>query len=269
MSRKRKRGQERKPRDEYIYATTAGPISEIVVTVDQRTGALSFGQEMTNVYSERSYGRAKGPKVVSRIPQGQPELSFDETPALMANFDRLCAIDTNTRVIHGQTISMTGVTTIHPEVIPGPKGLEETWRFDVPFCLEYLDLKVPPENFGWLAAILQLRQIGFLRPAHRIGVVVDSDLGNLRAYNERTKPVLNEQFLMSNVTLIYASADTGKENMINQALGIADTAASQCLKGLETGIIPMITRIEPNAFYDGHRVIDVNAKEGPLGISMS
>lgn len=63
------RDKDRKLRSEYIYGTTSGEVSEFYLTVDQRTGAISFGQGMTTVYSERSYERPKGPKVLSRTPQ--------------------------------------------------------------------------------------------------------------------------------------------------------------------------------------------------------
>lgn len=271
MGKKRKKTPRdtRKPRDEYIYATTAGAVSEIRFTVDERTGAFRFEQEMTNVYSERSYDRPKGPKVVSRIPQAQPDLSFDETPALLANFDKLCAIDTNTRSVNGRTISATGVVTIHREFVPGPQGLECGWRFDVPLCLQFDELKLEPENFGWVTALAALRRHGFFTATDRVGVVVDSDLGNLRAYNERTLPLVEGQFLPPNATLLYASADTGKENLINRALVMADTTASLTLQGLETGIIPMLNLSVPTPIFDGFREIKVNAKEGPLGIALT
>nr|WP_314433948.1 hypothetical protein [uncultured Brevundimonas sp.] len=264
---KKKREQARKPRDEHIYATTAGPVSEIRFSIDERTGGFRFEQEMVNVYSERSYARPKGPKVVSRIPQANPDLSFDETPALLANFDRVCAVDTNSRLVHGRMISATGVVTLHREGIPGPAGLETGWRFDVPLCLQFDELRVERENFGWLTALASLRRRGFFTASDRVGVIVDSDLGNLRAYNERTKPVVEDHFLPPNATLIYASADTGKESLINRALGMADTSASLMLQGLESGVIPMLKAAEPTPIFDGFREIKVNAKEGPLGIA--
>jgi hypothetical protein len=60
----------RKKRSEAIYATTASAeTTEIVATYDHSTGQMSFGADMVNVYSEVTYERSKGPKVLSRIPQ--------------------------------------------------------------------------------------------------------------------------------------------------------------------------------------------------------
>ena len=67
---------QRKKRMEALYGTTVGDVSELTVTVDQRTGEVSFGGAMTNVYSEISYERPKGPKVVSRVPQPQSGMNF-------------------------------------------------------------------------------------------------------------------------------------------------------------------------------------------------
>lgn len=267
MPKKRKPRDTRKPRDEHIYATTAGAVSEILFTVDERTGAFRFEQPMENIYYERSYARPKGPKVISRIPQAQKNLDFEETPALLANYDKICAVDTNTRLISGRPVSMTGVTTLHREGLPTAEGPVMGWRFDVPFCLQFDDLTVPPENFGWVMALVYLRREGFFSAGDRIGVIVDSDLGNLRAYNDRKAPVIEGQYLMEGATLIYASADTGKEALVNRALQIADTTAALSLQGLESGVIPPIARSITSPIFTGHRVIAVNAKEGPLGIT--
>ena len=87
MGRK-SRDKDRKPRTEYIYARTSGEVSEVRFTVDQRTGAISFGPGMTNVYSERSYERPKGAKVLSRIPQTAAHATFDDGDALFLSLVR-------------------------------------------------------------------------------------------------------------------------------------------------------------------------------------
>lgn len=140
VSRKSRQSQGRKPRTDYIYGTTTGETSKILIHVDPTTGKISFGQGMREVYLERSYERPKGPKVVSRIPQAAPDLSFDEVGALDDNFDHLFAFDTNTRVIDGKTISVVGVVII-ADVAPRPGDRGRTWQFGVPFCLEYGGLK--------------------------------------------------------------------------------------------------------------------------------
>ena len=227
MGEKKRRERARKKRNEQIYATTIGEVTELVVHVDSQTGEISFGQEMTNVYSEVSYDRPKGEKVVQRVPQYRDEISFDAGPALRKNYDFICAVDTNTKIIGGRRISVVGVATMKWFSLPTAGGLKEGWKYDVPFCREYVGLKTEkPENFGWMVALEVLMGRGAILASTRVGMVVDSDLGNLKAFNERTMPVDLGQLLPPNVQLIYASADTGRDSPLNYALVLADAASS-------------------------------------------
>ncbi|WP_066629742.1 hypothetical protein [Brevundimonas vesicularis] len=260
---KKPRGGDRKPRSESIYGTTTGEITELNLTVDARTGAISFGQEMTNVYSERSYERAKAPKVLSRMPQPPHAAMFEDSDALATHFDRVFAVDTNTKDIDGRRMSVVGVATLKREVVLGPEKVESGWRFDAPFAIEYGDLVAKPEPFGWMGALEILKQRGFYAAGQRIGLIVDSELGQLKDFNARTVPVDSGEFLPQGVTLIYASSDAGKESVLNSALSIADAAASQILTGLQNGTIPANTTPSGVEAFQSFRVIGVNAVAGP------
>ncbi|KAF0225744.1 MAG: hypothetical protein FD176_191 [Rhodospirillaceae bacterium] len=173
-----KKKPQKKKRTEYVYATTKGDVSEIVVTTNSLTGEISFGTEMTNVYSEVTYDRPKGPKVLSRIPQAHPAASFDTQPALLKNFDFLCAVDTNDREIQGKRVCVVGLYTFKRVLIPAAAGVKEDWQGDVPFCLEYINIRsdLKPENFGWLAAYEHL-----LKFSATDGTKADRDGGRLRS----------------------------------------------------------------------------------------
>lgn len=263
MGRK-SRDKDRKPRTEYIYARTSGEVSEVRFTVDQRTGAISFGPGMTNVYSERSYERPKGAKVLSRIPQTAAHATFDDGDALLAHYDRVFAIDTNTRTVQGRRLSIVDVATLKREVTLGPTKIETGWRFDAPFALEYGELTEKPEPFGWMSALSILKARGYYADGMRVGVIVDSELGQLKAFNERTTPVDQGEFLPPKVTLLYASSDAGKENLLNQALAIADTVSSQIFGRLAAGDLPMSVRPTGVPQFTTYREIEVNAIDGTL-----
>lgn len=260
---KNARGGGRKPRSESIYGTTVGEVAELNLTVDSRTGAISFGQAMTNVYSERTYERAKAPKVLSRMPQPPHAAMFEDSDALAAHFDRVFAVDTNTRDINGRRMSVVGVATLKREVVPGPDKVESGWRFDAPFAIEYGDLVAKPEPFGWMGALEILKQRRFYTEGHRVGLIVDSELGQLKDFNARTAPVDSGEFLPQGVTLIYASSDAGKESVLNRALSIADFAASQILSALQNGTIPANLTSSGVEAFKSFRIIGVNAVEGP------
>ena len=95
--------QERKPRQHFIYATTAAPVTEIGLRVTP-DGRVEFVTDMVATGVETSYKRSKGPKVIERISLAADRLHFDPDVAIFANFDRIFAVDTNTRDIHGASL---------------------------------------------------------------------------------------------------------------------------------------------------------------------
>ena len=248
----------RKKRIEQIYATTKGNVSEIALTIDSRTGEISFGTEMINVYSEVTYERPKGPKVLSRIPQARRSIAFDAASALEKNFDFLCAVDTNTRLIRDKKVSAVGIVTFQSVWIPERQRLQRYWKFDVPFCIEYVEIKSKPENFGWLAALEYLNTFEIIAKGQRIGMVVDSDLGNVNDYNQRKRSVLGSYYLPANTQLLYASADAGKENVINKALAVADSVSAQCLDAVSSGTASFNPKLEDNGWFEGIRIVRPN-----------
>ncbi len=248
--------QPKKPRTEYLYGSTVGDVSELTITVDQRTGAMTFGKEMTNVYLEKSYDRSKGPKAVYRIPQVNVDMTFDPEKALVKNFDFLCAIDTNTRIIKNEPVSVAGVVTFREAVIPGANGLQRYWQFGAPFLVEFVGVRhEKPENLAWVYVLQRFWEQGTIDGRKRAGIVVDSDLGNINDYNHRRKPVFETIHLPPNTQLIYASADTGKDSIVNKALSIADSAASQMLDAIDKGLFPFNNEVVPSPWYEGVRII--------------
>ncbi|RYG29422.1 MAG: hypothetical protein EON93_16735 [Burkholderiales bacterium] len=172
-------------------------------------------------------------------------------------------MDTNTKTINGHVISVVGVVIIRPQTVALNDGLQTEWRCEVPFCLEYVGLRAAkPENFGWLAALDALVKEGFVGAAPRIGVIVDSDLGNISCYNQRKLPVDSGEYLPVNVQLIYATADSGKESAMNWALGIADSAASQVFAALEGGQLTLNPNIVENLMFERMRSIAIDVHEG-------
>ena len=249
----------RKKRIEHIYGTTAGDVTEITMTVDERTGEIQFGGEMVNTYSEVSYERPKGPKIISRIPQAPSSLTFHNSTALFKNYDFLCAVDTNTRTINDQRVSAVGVVTFWQA--PPPRGQGEYWALDVPFCWEFVGLKVEkPENFGWLATLEELHHRRLVAPTMRVGMVVDSDLGNLVDYNTRRKPFFEDRLLPENVRLIYASADTGGESLLNRVLKVADSVSGQVLEAVASGAVAPNLKRADSKYFEGQRIVETSRK---------
>lgn len=257
----RKKVPERKKRNETIHASVEKNIRELLFKVDHITGEISFGHEVTDVYSELSYARPKGPKVLSRIPQSDPAVSFDMITALSKNFDFLCAVDTNDRLIRGKRVCVVAVVAFKIVAVPGASELKTSWQLSVPFALEYIGIhpRHKAEPFGWMAAHEHLIQLKEVDKNQRIGMVVDSELGSLIDINHRRQPVDGTDFLPEQLTLIYASADVGKENVLNRAIAVADSVSTKCLDAIESGDVPFNSQIAvDNNTYERARIIFVS-----------
>ena len=64
----------------------------------------------------------------------------------------------------------------------------------------------------------------------KIGIIVDSDLGNLPAYNARSLPIYFDFYLPTNFELIYASAEVGKtEFLVNRLIALCEDMAKSLL----------------------------------------
>lgn len=209
---------------------------------------------MINTFSQISYSRDKGPKIVSKVPQKSKVLTFDQSVALFKGYDFICAVDTNTRVIDEVRVSVVAAVTA--EEVPPPQYATRYWKLDSPFCWEFVELNVDkPENFGWVAAIEEFQRRNMITPPKNVAMIIDSDLGNLDHYNRRQNPIFEDFFLPPNITLIYASADTGNECVVNRILQAADSVASQVLKSISDNELEFNTNYAPTSWYKGIRKI--------------
>jgi len=246
---------EKKPRTEHLYGVTNGVVSRLELTVDTGTGEVSLGPTVMNTYSEVSYERAKGPKVLSRVPQPTEFLTFSTDAAMAKNYDFICAVDTNTREIGRKTLSVTGIVTVTNSRAPDPEDTRGFWKFDVPFALVVSQPKASAEHLGWLGAAQYLHVNGYIRAGMRVGVIVDSDLGTISAFNQRKKPVIGPFYLPEGVQLIYATSDAGKESVVNKALATADSIASQTFHAIETILAPFSPRPTNSPWFEGFDMI--------------
>lgn len=125
------------------------------------------------------------------------------------NFDVVYAADTNTKPIHNGK-HLFSIGCVFKGIITQTHENGGTIFFE-PFAIFGWvwsgDHKIEQET--WVKAIQKILTV---EPEdRRIGFVVDSDLGNLEAYSDRSLPLIKDFYLPSNIKLIYASADHSDE----------------------------------------------------------
>lgn len=209
---------EPRPVDRYEISPTSGEVR------------LSYqGGEVLPVsaWLERSYERAKGPKLLNYAQIDCEALTVSE-PHLLQSYDRVYAIDTNTRQIGSTRISVAAIEVGTVEPVNFSRSLRLA-KFGLVSVLEFRDVKGKPENVAWRKAV-ELIQASPSIPGHfRMAMIVDSDLGSLHSYNDRTRPIEGEFYLPRAFTLLYASADTGRDQLSNKLIALCDKHSRRLL----------------------------------------
>lgn len=176
---------------------------------------------------QTQYERAKGPKVLNAAPSavGRMPMSAD---AVLLDFDKVYAVDTNTRKVRGSAISATGVVF---GMRDPPTSLR--FGFEPQVAIEHRNVACDPERLGWYAVVKGIERNRDLDPVPRIGLIVDSHLGEIPRINDRESPLLGDELLPPRFTLVHASADTGTESILNKMIREADRAAASLLRHIE------------------------------------
>jgi hypothetical protein len=208
------------------------PVHLDAFRLNARTGTIQalsrgVGRAPVRAVVETSYRRSKGPKVLTRIPVPPDSLRIDIASALRP-FERVFAVDSAWRDILGTRVVVGCIVLAEWARIVVPGG--ELMRFAPVNFIEIWNPEGPPENLCWAIAFQLMQRHPNYHRFRNIGVVVDSNLSDLEAYNTRSKPVYHSVYLPESITLIYASSDSGGENLPNQLMRCADREARVLLQ---------------------------------------
>jgi hypothetical protein len=87
-----------------------------------------------------------------------------------------------------------------------------------------------PERYGWMKVIDALLRSDLYPNNLSYGVVVDSDLEDLQKINARQKAIVDNFFIPENMSFIYASADVGREALVNKLIKQTDWVAKSSME---------------------------------------
>lgn len=222
----------KKPRSKYVHFDFGKEVTLNSISYDPATGEAKLfhdGEQKFPVRSwvEHGYERPKGTKVLARAVVS-PESAVADVNLVLGRYHELFAVDTNTKEIRGELVSVCGV--VGGVAAVSAQGVICHYR---PIqCIEYRGVTSSPEKIGWWETIQGICAAPTYLATKRYGVVVDAYLGELEAFNERSQPIVRDFFLPENVSLIYASSDVPNETLANKMLSLADGIASTILNGL-------------------------------------
>jgi hypothetical protein len=178
------------------------------------------GETLTPTYAAvgSGYERDSGKfKTTTRVDVNPLHISAS-VPVWVNRYDLIFAVDTNTFSLDGEELSVTCCVRADFEFD------ENTWsaKVDALDALIAFRPQQKPELIGWLDVISRINN----EPSLKIGLVVDSELGNIHEYNLRKVPIVDGVYLPQNVELVYASAECDKNVPFNYLIWKCDADAA-------------------------------------------
>jgi len=172
----------------------------------------------------RRQRKNKLPKILHASSSATTDTYLNSNHQLLS-YDHLIAVDTNTNYTNGSSVSITAAFHIMP-------GSEKSnficCSAKVIALLEFWNVVEKPENLGWWKILEALQ--GHPNFKGKIGLIVDSDLGDHTAFNLREKPIFRDFYLPENVTIIYASDRGGAEHLSTKMISYCHNLASDIFK---------------------------------------
>lgn len=215
-----------KPRQIILTTDMGKPVvvNAIRFDSDGKIKFISNGEVVNPIKAKlaEQYDRVnKIPKVVFDIPTNKDNLFVDDI-SLLQRFDYIYAVDTNSKIIQDELITISCYMRFITK-----KRIGELFE---PIVIRN---KKVTEKMGWVELIRAILQDKAYQQDFKIAVVVDSDYGNINKYNNRELPLIGNLYLPPNFELIYASTDTGMNHLQNKLISECDLLAKRTYKKFE------------------------------------
>ncbi len=211
-----------KPRVRAVECDFGAPVSldEVRISKDGLVEFRSSGEVRVPVqaHTEIAYERAKGKKVQSRAWTEGTKVTW-HPDQIVASAERVYWIDTSSRNHSGERVHATAMLIGRAVRSTETRG---EFVFGLPAGLEFRGEVEKPEAFAWAEVIERIHRSSGRPRGGKILVVVDAELNLLASINARRIPVWGEYYLPANFSLIYASADVGKSELLNRLMRRCD-----------------------------------------------
>lgn len=156
------------------------------------------------------------------------DTSYTSVEQNILNYDWLIAIDTNTIIIKNTKVHVGIVAEITDMTLENGKFIHPKIRYETHFAFQGEFDK--PELINWKNTIKYIVGSESYNSSLKIGLIVDSELGSIQDFNQRKRTIIDDFFLPNNFHLLYASADTKNDSVLNQAIAFCDKSATQFLE---------------------------------------
>ena len=188
----------------------------------------------TNVtFSQTHYnGHSGKEKIISRVQDKVIPNQADLFRHLSTSFDLLIAIDTNTKIIGSEALSVSAVVHCIVQRTSDPNKYYAGFPWHGAILFRNCPNELHPEKFGWITEIKRINS----NPQNRtrsFALITDHDLGNHIPYNNKQVPVYGSFYLPDNFRVMYGRGDSSKENLLNHLLQQCDKKSTDLIKEIE------------------------------------
>lgn len=200
------------------------------------------------LFSQTHYiGQSGKEKVISRVQDKVIPDGVDLMRHLSSSFDLIIAVDTNTKVIDSETVSVSGILHCIVQTTPEPATYNVLFPLHGALLFRNCPTELPPEKFGWMMVMQNINRDPLNRKK-RYALITDHDLDSHISYNRKRTPIFREFYPSNNFTLMYGKGDGPKENLLNYLIIECDKQSTNILKTIE----------QNGSCQDGERKIYIN-----------
>ncbi len=201
---------------------------EIIPVWDEKQQKMSIkvlksGHQISAKKVELSthYDRKNKPKILNKIEfDRSSDFTFTMSEAFK-QYTQVWGIDTNKRDVFGLQANVSGITVCSTD------GNNDFYPVAV---LLFGETEGNAELFAWRRFITYIERTLVEQSSCKFALIVDSELSLIPSINERKIPVHGDFYLPPNWKLIYATSDSGKENILNKILSCSDRKATEILR---------------------------------------
>ena len=190
-------------------------------------------REHVVTYSQIHYKTDSGKeKVITRIQDKVVPSEADIMKHLSSSFDLIIAIDTNTKAIGGERVSVTSIVHCILQELPEPGAYYADFPWHGASMFRNCPVAVHPEKYGWIIEIQRINR----EPPNRLkrfAIVTDHDLDNHISYNDKKLPILGEVYLPDNFILMYGRGDGPNQSLLNYVVKQCDKESTEVLRAIE------------------------------------
>jgi len=228
---------DKKPRERIVMVGSPEPLRGFHYDKDKMKlmGLTHDGRliEPEVTFTQTHYtGQSGKEKVISRVQDKVIANEADLMKYLSSSFDMIIAVDTNTKVVGTETVSVTGVVhcVIQNQMDQDNYYVDFPWHGTILF--RNCPMELPSEKFGWMTVIKEFNRKPLNR-AKRIAIITDHDFDNHALFNSNKIPIFKDFYLPNNFILIYGRGDGPSQNLLNYVVKQCDKKSKDLLKDIE------------------------------------